>query len=75
MDDRVVKEHRVCEWRGTTEPAVEDEEAGALAEDACSEACLIFTICEEAGWRALYTSEGPSIETDYSLRVRGYNKQ
>ena len=32
---------RICERRGACEPAVEDEEAGAIAEDERSEDCLI----------------------------------
>ena len=47
------KDQRMCERRGACEPAVEDEEAGAIAEDERSEDCLI--ICEEAGRRVLYT--------------------
>ena len=35
------KEQRMCERRGACEPAVEDEEAGAIAEDERSEGCLI----------------------------------
>ena len=35
------KEQRMCERRGACEPAVEDEEAGAIAEDERSEDCLI----------------------------------
>ena len=34
-------EERVCERRVACEPAVEDEEAGATAEDKRSEDCLI----------------------------------
>ena len=34
-------EQRMCERRGACEPAVEDEEAGAIAEDERSEDCLI----------------------------------
>ena len=35
------KEHRMCERRGACEPAVEDEEAGAIAEHERSEDCLV----------------------------------
>ena len=35
------KEQRKCERRAACEPAVEDEEAGAIAEDERSEDCLI----------------------------------
>ena len=35
------KEQRVCEWRGACGQAVEDEEAGAIAQDERSEDCLI----------------------------------
>ena len=35
------KEQRICERRGGCEPAVEDEEAAAIAEDGRSEDCLI----------------------------------
>ena len=35
------KEQRMCERRGACEPAMEDEEAGAIAEDERSEDCLI----------------------------------
>ena len=35
------KEQRMCERRGACEPAVEDEEAGAIAEDERSKECLI----------------------------------
>ena len=31
----------VCKWRVACEPAVEDEEAGAIVEDECREDCLI----------------------------------
>ena len=34
-------EQRICERRGACEPAVEDEEAGAIAEDERREDCLI----------------------------------
>ena len=34
-------EQRMCERRGACEPAVEDEVAGAIAEDERSEDCLI----------------------------------
>ena len=34
-------EQRMCERRGACEPAVEDEEAGAIAEDERGEDCLI----------------------------------
>ena len=34
-------EQRICERRGACDPAVEDEEAGAIAEDERSEDCLI----------------------------------
>ena len=33
--------HSVCEWWAACELAVEDEEAGAIAADECSEDCLI----------------------------------
>ena len=33
--------HSVCERRVVWEPAVQDEEAGAIAEDERSEDCLI----------------------------------
>ena len=35
------KEQRKCERRGACEPAVEDEEAGAIVEEERSEDCLI----------------------------------
>ena len=35
------KEQRMCERRGACEPAVVDEEAGAIAEDERSVDCLI----------------------------------
>ena len=41
MDYRVVKELRMCKQRRAWEPAVEDEEAGAIPEDEDSDDCLI----------------------------------
>ena len=38
-------EQRMCERRGACEPAVEYEEAGAIAEDERSEDCLLNYLC------------------------------
>ena len=41
VDNRVIKEQRMCQRRRACEPAVQDEVAGAIAEDERREDVLI----------------------------------